>query len=108
MRHNGGKMAVASIDIPQGRLADFCQRNGIRRLSLFGSVLGEHFSEASDVDVLVEFEPGQRVGYLRMAGLERELSDLLGRKTDLRTPSELSPHFRQEVLQTAAVQYVKE
>ena|SRR5216683_155154 len=99
-------MVVGAIDFRQDELAEFCRRNGIRKLALFGSVLTPRFTEASDIDVLVEFEPGERVGYLRMAALEGELSDLFGRrKIDLRTPAELSRYFRDEVMRTAAVQY---
>lgn len=72
-------------------------------------MLTERFSGASDVDVLVEFQPDTRVGYLRMAAMERELSQVFGgRKVDLRTPGELSRYFRDEVLRTAAVQYAAE
>ncbi len=99
-------MNAASIEIREEQIADFCRRNGIQKLSLFGSVLTPRFSPASDVDVLVEFQPGVRVGYLRMAALERELSAIFdGRKVDLRTPAELSKYFRDEVLRSAAVQY---
>src|SRR5579871_592968 len=99
-------MAASQIPVPSEKIAEFCQQHGIRKLSLFGSVLSERFSESSDVDVLVEFLPDQRVGYLRMAQLERELSSFFGgRKVDLRTPQELSRYFREDVLQTAAVQY---
>jgi len=74
---------------------------------LFGSILTDCFSDASDVDVLVEFEPGERVGYLRMAAMERELSPILGgRRVDIRTPNELSRYFRDDVLRTSVVQYV--
>jgi hypothetical protein len=66
----------------------------------------DRFSDRSDVDVLVEFQAGLRVGYLKMARMERELSPLFGgRKVDLRTPKELSPYFRDEVVNSAAVQY---
>ena len=103
------RMTVDHIDIAQDQLSDFCHRNGIRKLALFGSVLTQRFSDTSDVDVLVEFEPGQRVGYLRMASMERELSGIFGgRKVDLRTPGELSRYFRDEVLRTAIVQYAAE
>jgi len=102
-------MTVGRIEVAQERLAEFCRRNGVRKLALFGSVLTDRFSDASDIDVLVEFEPGQRIGYLRMAGMERELSAILGgRKVDLRTPSELSRYFRDEVLRTAVIQYAAE
>ena len=99
-------MSAALINVRQQELAEFCRRNGIQKLALFGSVLTPHFTETSDIDVRVEFEPTARVGYLRMAALEQELSDLFGgRKVDLRTPAELSPYFRDEVIRTAAVQY---
>jgi predicted nucleotidyltransferase len=98
-------MPAALINVRQQELAEFCRRNGIRKLALFGSVLTPHFTDASDIDVLVEFEPTARVGYLRMAALEQELSDLFGgRKIDLRTPAELSRYFRDDVMRTAAAQ----
>jgi predicted nucleotidyltransferase len=102
-------MTVGHIDVEHDRLAGFCRRNGVRRLAVFGSVLTDRFSDASDVDVLVEFKPGERVGYLRMSAMERELSTIFGgRKVDLRTPQELSRYFRDEVVQTALVQYAAE
>ena len=96
-----------NVQVPQGQLADFCHRNHIRRLSFFGSVLRDDFRPDSDVDVLVEFEPGHTVGLIRLAAMELELSDLLGRKVDLRTPAELSRYFRQAVLDSAVVQYAQ-
>jgi predicted nucleotidyltransferase len=69
-------MIAPPFNAPKEKLAEFCSRNAIRKLSLFGSVLTTGFSDASDVDVLVEFEPGARVGYFRMAPMERELSEL--------------------------------
>ena len=93
--------------LPQRELAAFCRRNCIQKLSLFGSVLREDFRPDSDVDVLVEFKRGHPIGLLRMAALERELSQLLKRKVDLRTPAELSRYFRDEVLRTSEVQYVE-
>jgi hypothetical protein len=102
-------MHASPIQVRQELIAEFCRQNRVRKLSLFGSVLTERFSDSSDVDVLVEFDPGARVGYLRMAAMERELSKMLGgRKIDLRTPNELSAYFRDEVLRTAAVQYATE
>ena len=100
MTHHG-------IEIPRRKLAGFCRRNHIRRLALFGSILRGDFRPDSDVDVLVEFEPGRAPGLLRMAGLEMELSALLGRKADLRTPAELSRYFRDDVLRTCEVQYAQ-
>jgi predicted nucleotidyltransferase len=93
------------LNIVPDMLADFCRRHGIRRLSLFGSVLREDFGADSDVDVLIEFEPGREVGLIRLAGMERELTTLLGRKADLRTPADLSRYFRDEVVATAQVKY---
>jgi len=102
-------MHASAIPISQELLAGFCRRHGVLKLALFGSVLTERFSDASDVDVLVEFDPRAKAGYLRMAAMERELSGILGgRKVDLRTPNELSVYFRDEVLRTAAVQYAAE
>lgn len=92
--------------IPKERIGDFCRRRRIRKLSFFGSVLREDFGPQSDIDVLVEFEPGTIAGYFELAEMESELSELLGRKADLRTPAELSRYFRQEVLAAAETQYV--
>jgi predicted nucleotidyltransferase len=79
----------------------------IRKLSFFGSVISEHFTQDSDVDVLVEFEPKQVVGLIRLAGMELELSEIIGRKVDMRTPADLSRYFREEVLSSAEVQYAE-
>ena len=87
-------------------LASLCRRHAIRRLSLFGSILKGTAGPESDVDLLVEFVPGSEPGLLRLAKIEAELSALLGgRRVDLRTPRDLSPHFRSEVLHDAALQY---
>ena len=96
---------TARIAINRNRIADFCRRHHIQKLSLFGSVLRDDFRPDSDVDVLVEFEPEHVPGLIRLAGLERELSEILGRRADLRTPGDLSRYFRQEVLDEAEVQY---
>ena len=95
-----------AIEIGKDRVTEFCIRHGIRRLALFGSVLRKDFRSDSDVDVLVEFQPGTAIGYFGLARLERELSALLdGRKVDLRTPQELSRYFRASVLNEAYVIY---
>jgi len=94
------------IEVDQPAIADFCRRNAIRRLSFFGSVLRDDFGPGSDVDVLVEFEPDAVVGYFGMARMERELSEMLARAVDLRTPRELSRHFRDKVLEEAHETYV--
>ena len=90
---------------PKDKISEFCRRNHIRRLALFGSVLRDDFGPDSDVDVLVEFEPGTRVGLLRLAGMEIELGEMLGRKVDLNTPGFLSKYFRDRVLSEAEVHY---
>jgi hypothetical protein len=87
------------------QLADLARRNHIRRLAFFGSVLRDDFGPDSDVDVLVEFEPEFRIGLLGMAALELELSEILGRKVDLRTAQDLSRYFRNEVVEHAEVLY---
>ena len=87
-------------------LAALCRRYRIRRLSLFGSRLKGSARADSDVDLLVEFEPDATPGLIRIAGIARELSALLGgREVDLRTPGDLSRYFRDEVVRTAEVQY---
>lgn len=95
------------IEVPKSKIEDFCRKHQIRRLLFFGSVLREDFGPHSDVDGLVEFEPGKVVGFLRLAIMEIELSRILKRKVDLRTPAELSRYFRQEVLESAEVQYAQ-
>jgi hypothetical protein len=98
-------MKYHDVEIPLDKVEAFCRANRIRRLALFGSILRDDFTPDSDIDVLVEFEPGATPGMLRMAGLEIELSEMLGRKADLRTPAELSRHFRADVLREAQTQY---
>ena len=92
------------IDIPKEKIAAFCRRNRIRRLALFGSVLRDDFKPESDVDVLVDFEPGARVG-LRFFSMEQELSEIVGSEVELHTPGFLSKYFRDEVMAEAEVQY---
>jgi hypothetical protein len=94
------------LDVDPAALEAFCVRNRIRRLSLFGSVLKGTARPDSDVDLLVEFEPGATPSLLGMARMEEELSPLLGnRKIDLRTPLDLSRYFREVVVREAEVQY---
>ena len=94
------------IAIDRQCLADFCRRHHIRRLALFGSVLRDDFGPDSDVDVLVEFEPGHVPGFA-LVNLEDELSALVGRKVDLHTPGSLSKHFRDRIVREAQDQYVR-
>ena len=86
------------------KTADFCRRHHIRRLALFGSVLRDDFRPESDVDVLVEFEPGHTPG-LAFFGMQDELARIVGRRVDLNTPGFLSRRFRAKVLSEAEIQY---
>jgi predicted nucleotidyltransferase len=95
------------IKIQKGEISEFCRRNWIRRLALFGSVLRDDFRPDSDVDVLVEFRPGHIPGFAFFA-MQDELSRILGRKVDLHTPAFLSRYFRTKVLSEAQTHYVKQ
>lgn len=95
-----------SLKIEPSALRRFCVQHHIRRVALFGSVQKGTARPDSDIDLLVEFEPGQEPGLLALANMEAELSLLIGgRRVDLRTPADLSRHFRDEVMRTAKVQY---
>ncbi len=93
------------IEIDQAQISAFCEEHHIIKLALFGSVLTDHFGEKSDVDVLFEYDPKHIPTLLDIAGMEDELSEIIGRKTDMRTPKDLSRLFREEVVQKALVQY---
>ncbi len=96
----------AAISIDREKLGALCRRHHIRRLSLFGSVLRPDFRPESDVDVLVEFEPGKVPGFLKLYEIEVELSELLGgRKIDLVTRQSLNRRLRERVLAAARVEY---
>ncbi len=92
-----------SVDLQQ--IIGFCQRHSVAKLAFFGSVLRDDFGPESDVDVLVEFEPGEEPGLMGLAAMEEELSEILGREADIRTPEDLSHYFRDKVISTAEVQY---
>jgi len=99
-------MAVRDrFPVPQEAVAAFCKAHDIRRLAFFGSVIRDDFGPDSDVDVLVEFEPGRTPGLLGMSAMEIELGRILGRKVDLRTPADLSRYFRDEVVGSSEVRY---
>ncbi len=100
-----GKLPVL---IPKEKLAEFCKRNHIRKLSIFGSALRENLGPDSDIDLLVEFDPDNIPGLIRLAGMENELSEILGRKVDIRTAQDLSRYFRQDVIKSSKVQYAEE
>jgi uncharacterized protein len=86
-------------------LREFCQLNGIRQLALFGSAQSAQFNADSDIDLLVEFEPGKVPGLIGLSEMELQLTELLGRRVDLRTFEDLSHYFRDEVAATAQVIY---
>jgi predicted nucleotidyltransferase len=91
--------------LKEKEINNFCQLNHIKKLSLFGSYSQNSYSRKSDIDFLVEFEKGIRVGLLDIARMERELSEVLNIKVDLRTVSELSRYFRKTVIKEAEVRY---
>ncbi len=93
------------ISIDQTEIAAFCIRHHLTRLALFGSVLTDHFRPESDVDVLFEYHPDNIPSLFDVAAMEEELTTILGRKADMRTPRDLSGRFRDEVVRTAVVQY---
>jgi len=95
------------FDIPSEKVTDFCKRNHINKLSLFGSILRGDFSADSDIDLLAEFETGNIPGLIRLAGMEVELARILGHKVDLRTAEDLSRYFRQHVVDLAEVLYAQ-
>jgi uncharacterized protein len=94
--------------LPIKKIIDFCKKHPIiAKLSLFGSALSGKLRKNSDIDLLVEFEPGKTPSLFTLINLEDELTHLVGRKTDLRTPEELSRYFRKEVVSQAKTLYVK-
>ena len=97
-------MNYHGVEIHREILAEFCRRHGIRKLSFFGSILRDDFRPDSDIDVLVEFEPGARTGLLFFT-MQDELSEILGRKVDLNTEGFLSKYFRNQVLAESEVLY---
>jgi len=95
---------MARIPVDRDKIGEFCRKHHIRKLAIFGSALREDFGPESDVDVLVEFEPGHVPG-LAFFGMEMELSEILARKVDLNTPQFLSPYYRERVKEEAEVQF---
>ncbi|MDO9559419.1 MAG: nucleotidyltransferase family protein [Syntrophales bacterium] len=96
----------SGLTVPQGKIREFCLRNHIRKLALFGSVLRDDFGPESDIDVLVEFDSGAEVGFFELYDMEEELSLLFGgRKIEIVTQAALSKYFRDEVISRAEVQY---
>jgi predicted nucleotidyltransferase len=98
-------MTIQGINFDEATLAEFCRRHRVSRLSLFGSILTEKFRPDSDVDVLVEFEPGAKPTLFYLGGMLMELRELLGRDVDLRTAGDLSPYFRDDVMKGSKLLY---
>ena len=98
-------MPKPTLNIDTDEIAVFCRRHDIARLSLFGSARTDTFTKDSDVDLLVEFLPGIKISLLDMAGMETQLTDIIGRKVDLRTAAELSQYFRDDVIQSSESLY---
>lgn len=98
-------MTSARLSIPQEQISEFCRRNGIRSLALFGSVLRPDFQPDSDVDVLVEFDSTARVGFMALGRMQRELEVVFQRPVDLIPREGLKPRIRQTVLDSSEVVY---
>lgn len=98
-------MVRNGIELPEDAIAKFCRRHRIQRLALFGSVLRDDFEPESDVDVLIEFEPGAGAGLIRLAGMEIELGELLGRKVDLNTPGNFRQPLRDAIVRQSEAVY---
>lgn len=105
-------MVINGVNFPEDKIADFCRRHGVARLSVFGSILreptaedGYGFRPTSDVDMLVEFSPDQSKSLFDIGGMLMELREMIGRDVDLLTPGDLSRYFRHEVLRKARALY---
>jgi predicted nucleotidyltransferase len=96
------------IDLPKSWIEKFCKSHHIIKLALFGSILTDHFSDASDIDILVEFDPNHIPGLFSFVEMKEELSDNLGREIDLRTPEDISKLFRKDVIQQSYLIYGQE
>ena len=105
VRHHDRVELRAGLTVDDGFVATFAATHGIRRIALYGSALREDFGPDSDIDLLVEFQPGHTPGLLHLAQMELELEDALGRQVELRTPEDLSPHFRDAVVASARPLY---
>jgi predicted nucleotidyltransferase len=98
-------MTLQNIQLDTDKLSEFCRRNGIARLSAFGSILRDDFNDDSDIDLLVEFKSYRRVSLFDLGGMTMELKGLLGREIDLRTSEDLSRYFREDVVRSARPLY---
>ena len=98
---------VIKIDLPLKEIRAYCETQPIRRLSVFGSALRNELTPESDIDLLVEYLPSAKIGYFELAQQEIDLGELIGWQVDLRTPKELSRHFRQAVVDSARLLYAR-
>lgn len=98
-------MLIRGVEFPEAEIVAFCRNAGIARLSLFGSILTDDFSSDSDIDMLVEFRPGQAVGLMAFAGMQEALSAILTRRVHLHTLNMLPPSARAAIRGVAKVQY---
>ena len=98
-------MKPERVKLTKKQIAEFCEKNHIRKFAFFGSILRDDFRPDSDIDVLVDFDHSVPIGLMEVAGMEIELSKMLGRKADIRTPGDLSQYFREKVVAQAEVQY---
>ena len=96
----------SGIDIPADKIAEICRKYGISEMALFGSAARGDMNSNSDIDILVDFEPGVTYGW-EYFGIEAELSRLFGRKVDLATKKWLRPNVRERILPEARVIYVQ-
>jgi uncharacterized protein len=108
-KNDWGKITMnKKITIDKNKIAEFCKKHHIQRFSIFGSALRHDFNPESDIDVLVDFEPGHVPSLFKLFEMEEELSKIFGeRKVDIRTPQDLSRYFRDKVMEEAEVQYVQ-
>jgi hypothetical protein len=98
-------MKPERVNLTKEQIAEFCQKNHIKKLAFFGSILRDDFRPDSDIDILIDLDYNYRTGLMKMARMERELSETIGRQVDLRTPEDLSDYFRDKVLSEAEVLY---
>ncbi len=105
MKSRRRQIMVRSSDIPLSLIETFCQKHQVRRLSLFGSAARGDFGPESDVDVLVEFQAGARVGFLQLSRMQRELTEIFQRPVDLVPRAGLKPAIREQILKEEIVLY---
>jgi predicted nucleotidyltransferase len=96
---------LPGLSVDDSFVATFARTHGIRSLALFGSALRDDLGPDSDIDLLVEFQPGHTPGLLHLAVMELELEDAFGRPVELRTSEDLSPYFRDQVTANARPLY---